>query len=232
MIKTYTIAAALLQVLISFSARPSYAEQSQFLVSSPAQFTRLFYNTQQLVTSSYKAIGIDIKWRMVPAERSLMLSNTGKVDAEFLRVANITDYAPNLVRVDVPIGKKSASVYGRPNLIFESRSDLANLRMVGVHGKKGYSQFAEQLEAELHLVQTEVMALRMIEKDRADFTLLFDDEAEALIQQASVESKVVRIGHFIDIELYHFIHEKHASLAPILEDQFRKQITQAAPAND
>jgi len=137
MIKTYTTAAVLLQVLISFSAKPTYAEQIQYLVSSPTQFTRLFYNTQQLITFSYKAIGIDIEWRIVPAERSLMLSSRGKVDAEFLRVANISDYVPNLVRIDVSIAKKSGSVNERPNLVVEKRPDLASLRMVGIHLKKG-----------------------------------------------------------------------------------------------
>ena len=76
------------------------------------------------------------------------------------------------------------------------------------------------------------MALRMTEKERANFTRLFDDESGILIRETNVESKVIRLGHFIDIKLYHFVRGKHSLLAPKLEEQFRQHMKHAAPATD
>lgn len=200
------------------------SDAKRYIISGPEELTALFYKTRILIENSYSDLGIEVRWLSLPAKRSLLTTNAGNADAEFLRVYGIEEYAPNLVRVNVPLTVKSASVYGRKDMIYEGTESLASLKMVGVLGKKAYSMISEKLGADLHLALSEILALRMISVGHADFTILFDQEADQLVSEARVRSSVVRVDHFMDVELFHYLHKKHLSLVPSLEQLFRARL--------
>lgn len=66
-----------------------------------------------VLSEAYSQIGHTLKWRALPAERSLRTSNSGEVDGELFRIGGIQRKYTNLMIVPVAINKLQGVVYSK-----------------------------------------------------------------------------------------------------------------------
>ena len=71
----------------------------------------------EVLVEAYQNIGITIEIEQVPAKRSIMLSNSGQVDGEVVRIKGAEKNYPNLVRVKSQICSTASRVYVKTKIL-------------------------------------------------------------------------------------------------------------------
>ena len=173
------------------------------------------------VTQAYRRLGVDATFEVLPAQRSLLLADTGGYDAELIRVPVIEAMYPNLIRVPTPIMETSFLVIGSADaqLPVESWADMADKQFAYPLGIKVIHAQAEKIGSGYPVSSIGNM-WGMLEAGRVDYLVLPAREVEAdEVQSAGFR---IQTAPLEVIQLFHYLNKKHAALVPELDAQFKE----------
>ena len=208
-------------------------ERPLVLAASLRPATRLMRASQYLYSSLFARVGRRVELRFIPSVRAIREANQGHVDGDFFRIAAYGLRAPNLLRVDEPVGQEGVGMYVASDRFAQLRTlqdleewggaplEIGYTRgIVGVDETRGVFELASR-----HRMQSTPdleVGLQMLIKGRLDVFLGPTLGVEALlVQKGLMDSGIRCAGLFVQRNGYIFLHKRHAALIPRLEAAMR-----------
>ncbi|WP_127716987.1 ABC transporter substrate-binding protein [Halobacteriovorax sp. HLS] len=164
-----------------------------------------------VLSEAYSQIGYTLKWKPLPAERSLRTSNSGEVDGELFRIGGIQRKYTNLLIVPVVINKLQGVVYAK-NKDFKVNgwSSLKGSKIGIQRGVKFSENGTKGMLVEIFNSVDEL--LKSLGSRRIDVAIV--SRVNGLkYKDSAKESKAIALRPFIEeFELFHYIHKKNEYL--------------------
>lgn len=197
----------------------------EFIVATSLNRTELSIGIEQQLTQAYLALGYRLEVQYLPAERSLKMSNQGKFDGELFRIAAVGQHYPQLVQVPYPLAQ--IKLYAFVNAGREHEFGLwqqdPTLRIGFVRGFK----LAELYEVAGHkiMVNTPGQAVQMLQQNKIDLLL---EDWKSLSEATAGDVTAAKLTKLPEVlateQLFHFVHQKHQALVPLLRAQLQRQM--------
>jgi len=165
----------------------------------------------EVLSVAYSRLGIKIKYRPLPGERSIRSSNSGKVDGEVFRIANMQKRYKNLIPVPTQINTLPAIAYSKnKNIKINGWASLKPYRLgiqVGI-------KFAERGTKDMKPIRVDSnkQLFKMLDTGRIDIAIAAQSNGIKAITQ--IKSKqIYPLSPSIDeYPLYHYLHKKNSHL--------------------
>lgn len=183
-----------------------------------------FFNTV-LTEVDQRLPNITISFEVLPAERSLVLSNQGTNDGECCRIPVIIGRQyKNLISVDESFFSARFSAFGKTNnTAIRNFADLKPFSVGSVEGWKiAVQKIKEVNPAEVHIVTTPEQLFKMIDKDRLDYGVVGYLSGLKSISNLKLKNINAINPPLIEKPLYLMLHKKHKNLIP----EFNKVIAE------
>ncbi len=176
--------------------------------------------TERVLKTAYKRIDINFQVKRYPAKRALVISNSGEVDGELFRIANINKKWKNLVMVPTPIAYLKVVSYSKNKNIKISSWDSLKPYKIGIkrgiiHSDKG----------------TKGMQRQIVESNTQLFTILKNDRVDVIVLAYFNALKELRNHLYPDIKLlkpaltnhplHHYLHKKNKSIVAKLDKELQ-----------
>ncbi|AFU99296.1 ABC transporter substrate-binding protein [Simiduia agarivorans] len=171
-----------------------------------------------------------------PGLRSLAMANTGVVDGELVRIKDMSEEYPNLIKVPEPLGGADLAIFVAKHKVPASRhwADLQATSVVALRGMAIMEhlpvRFRELSEIR---AQNYVQAMHLVIAGRADLAILpasFIEKPEQAALAEKLEALTPVVGR---VEGFVHLHKRHAALVgPLAEamHQLKQQTTAPGPA--
>lgn len=185
----------------------------------------LFTEVSRLIcTEAYAQMGVTIQIQETSALRALMMSNSGNVDGELIRIQGIETKYPNLIQIPIPIYRIEASAFSRnPDITIKG---MESLRPYKVAYRRGI-RAAEKAIKKIKGLRTQV-----VDRDRQLMDLLQLGRVDISIMDKLVGTQLATQLGYSDIRalepvlqtflLYHYLNKKHTALVPKLTAILKK----------
>ncbi len=188
------------------------ANAQQQLTISESKGGTISILAHKVLNEAYSRLNIDVTFEGYPTERALRTSNSGAVDGETFRVANIDKQYPNLVMIPVPIGEIIFSAFSKKELNINGFSGLENYKIGLVIGAKLLEARTKGMNPD-KVHETEQL-FDMMELNRMDAALTTYTTGKKIIIDKQLTG--YHIYNLIRIDIFHYLHKKNASLVPKL----------------
>ncbi|TAK72668.1 MAG: transporter substrate-binding domain-containing protein [Betaproteobacteria bacterium] len=173
-----------------------------------------------VATEAFRRAHLELRLQKLPAERALLLSNSGISAGELNRLAGVEAQYPNLVRVPEKLGdwyfaafSKDASVPGR--------IDAIRGRTVGlIRGWKIY-ELALAGAKDVIAVDDPEQLFRMLQLGRIDVALYERSMGLALIKERGIQGVLVIEPALFVRETFIYLHRSYAGELPALTAALR-----------
>ncbi len=171
---------------------------------------------QKLLRQAYGKIGYSVEFKRVPMLRSLDEVNSGHFDGEVCRLRGLSSQYPNLILVRVPLCIVHVVAVSRTEHLLKGWDDFAGLAVAYRPGIVGVR----------HLLPTNVRimgglntkhALDLVVENRVDVALLLQANIKSWLNTPQYAKLCVQELPFGRMPLYHYLHERHATLVPKVE---------------
>ena len=164
-----------------------------------------------------KLSDVSISFEVLPAERSLILSNDGTTDGECCRIpAVVAKQYKNLVPVNESFFSAQFSAFTKKKL--NSIKKFSDLKPYSVGSVKGWKiaviKVKEAKPAEVHIVTTPEQMFRMINKGRLDYGVVGHLSGLKSIANLGLKEIHAVKPPLIEKPLYLVLHKKHKHLIP------------------
>ncbi len=170
----------------------------------------------------YERAGLQVSFEFLPAKRGIRVANSGLSDGEAIRSIRAVEGFPNLVRVDIPIGKDELVAYALNNLDhFAPQSDLSRYRIGILRGDRAAEKMAGN--SEIHRFRKFEHAVEMLLRGRIDIAIGWQRNFEPVLAKRPDAKGIHRISHDLLHSVgYHFLHKKHRHLVGRLEKAIKE----------
>jgi len=170
----------------------------------------------QVLKEAYKEIGYEVKYLPLPGARALHTSNSGEVDGELFRIANVEKKYENLIPVPTPINVLQG-------IVFSKRNDIQ------INGWKSLKPYKIGIQIGIKFVErgTKGFNVVAVESNEQVFKMLNSGRVDIAVVAYTNGVKVLNKLKFIDIvslsppvqeyKLYHYLHKRHKDLVPKLD---------------
>lgn len=194
------------------------------LVFSAVEGTVTAEVARRVLAEAYAEVGIEIEIRELPGARALFQSNMGQTDGEAFRVAGVETNFPNLCRIEVPICSHSLYLFVREGDEFDVQgwaSIPAGYRIGHQRGVQVVEKNARARQLATEPARNAGQLVAMLRHDRVD--AIIEGPHQAALSPAALRlAKITRLEPAIHSHpLYHYIHKKHAALAPRITEVLR-----------
>lgn len=204
-----------LAVLFPAIVQAADAERQKLVFTTfPSEGMGLLF--ERILTEAYDRLGYDIAIERVPAQRALVMANSGQVDGEAGRVPVIELLNPKLIRVPTSIYTNTIVVYARGVNADTSRGwdALVPFSVASVIGYKFIEQKLRTLR-HTHVSDYEKM-FTMLEGGRVDLAVAEYFDSLPSFKQLRPKDVVLVEPPLAYNPMYHYLHEKHANLVPLI----------------
>ncbi|OUR79689.1 hypothetical protein A9Q83_04680 [Alphaproteobacteria bacterium 46_93_T64] len=171
--------------------------------------------SETVLKEAYRRIGFDISTQIFPAERALTMSNSGEVDGEVNRIFGLEKKYSNLVRVPVAINRIEGVAFTKKRDLKITNWDSLQPFSLGLRiGAK----FAETGTEGMNVtaVATNEQVFTMLGKERVEIAVSTRIEGLLTAQKLGLKDIFVLKPPLANLELFHYLHKKHAALIPQL----------------
>ena len=174
-----------------------------------------------ILKEAYASIGIEVEVIRYPGLRSLKTANEGGVDGELSRVKAFERDYPNLILVPVPVNQLQGTAF----------SKNGGLELRGWESLRGYTigitrgmKFAERGTDGMAIVRanSHEQLFQLLDKGRVDVAINPFVNGVAIIKKLKLEGIHSLEPPLVRVDLYHFLHKRHAALVPKITDSIRK----------
>ncbi len=164
---------------------------------------------------AFRRIGIDLQVDLLPAERSLVMSNDGINDGEIARVAGINRLYPNLVKIDEKLYDYEIISFSNNNIEIKSWEELKPYSVGIVTGWKLVEK------------NTQISMLTKVKNAELLFKILNNNRVDIIIYERLMGYSIIKkqkLAHvkaleppLVTVEMFFYLHKKHSSLVPKVE---------------
>ncbi len=197
---------------------PIHAQESLFFSSMDSPLSEIGL---KILHEAYQRIGIQIKARVLPAERALHMANNGQVDGEVLRIRGIEKHYPNLRMATVTVITLEGVVFTK-DVTFEV-TGWESLKPYTIGILRG-SKFAQKgtLGMTVEEVATYEQVLLKLRHGRTDVAVMARTNGLVVIGKLNMKGIRVLEPPLITTDLYHYLHKKHEQLIPKITQVLQK----------
>lgn len=191
------------------------------LVASATSQSRVAAVSEMILTRAYAALGYRLNVSYYPSSEALYKSNKGEVDAELVRIAEVSKAYPNLIQVPESLFDfKGMAFSWDDNIIVRGEHDLWGRRVGIVRG----IQWAEKLtEGNSPIIARDVHQLFELLADREiDVALEAQLTGEPELQHFLNRGLVMLLDTVEYFPVFHFLNKKHADLVIPLSEEIQK----------
>ncbi len=193
------------------------AEQAIVLGSTIAPESSNSPMLLELLTRSFAQVGYTVSIEQLPAERSLVLANEGRIDGDAARVAGLEKSYPNLVMVPEELGRSAFVAYSLKNSPpIRSFDDITTQRIIIPRGFKivELAVMAALDPAQIVLANNTDAAMLMLLAGHGDLVITMKVHADVAIQKSDVaqEEFMLHGPPLIEAPFYIYLHKKHSAL--------------------
>lgn len=176
----------------------------------------------RLLAEIYRQAGLLLQLEVLPAPRAAMMSLSGQMDGDLIRIPSYGQDHPQLVRVDPAYYRLSVRAYSMPDRFVHvrTREDLQHYS-VGVIRGMAYAQDLTVQHPALTLTQSSTQMFRMMQAGRLDLVLSSTLAAQVSIEQLRLKEVVVS-PELARFELHHYLHLRRKDLAPRIGETIRR----------
>jgi len=176
--------------------------------------------SMRVLQHAYQQLGIDIEYLPLPGERALRTSDSGEVDGEVFRIANVNKRYKNLVPVPTRINVLQGIAFTKERDIRVDGWQSLAPHNIGIQvGIK----FAERGTEGMNriLVDTNEQLFKMLDSGRVD--VIVAAHANGLKTISALELTGIRstTPAIQEYPLFHYLHKKHSALVPKLDAVLR-----------
>ncbi|MEP5623323.1 MAG: transporter substrate-binding domain-containing protein [Roseibium sp.] len=193
----------------------------KFSISQNAAPTQL---AVKIIEAAYSKLGIKVEKQRVSRSRASVMASKGEIDGELAGPKLFEKKFPSLKRIDVPIMTIDVVIFAcdqRPDDIV--RKDLADKRVGRIDGAELISKYTKPYK-NVWLGENFKQLFKMLQLNRLD-AVIGPRIALNTFTRENDPGCIRVVGHPLDsIPLFHFIHEKHATLIPRLTDVLREML--------
>jgi len=165
---------------------------------------------------AYDRLGIEIHVIDLPAERAIVMSNTGRVDGELYRIKNIHHKYKNLIMVPIEIGiLEGMAITKNKSLSIDGWDKLSSHRVCIRRGVK----FSEEgtRKYKVRPVTFNAQLFDMLAKNRCDVITIARITSIPLVVSFVKKNNTQLYERVLQTyPLYHYLHKKNAHLLPKL----------------
>lgn len=177
--------------------------------------------TEDILQHAYATIDVKVIFDRLPLNRSLILSDSGKLDGESTRTAQIVQTHPNLIKVPTSIYSVNTFLFLNPK--YKGPTELSKFKDKRIGIVRGAAQ-AKDITHGLNVYEatTDKQLILMLQTNRLDAAIFGVHDIRQLDAFPNMH-KVVVVQQPLRIKpLYHFIHKKHAQLVPRINEALVK----------
>lgn len=169
----------------------------------------------QLVKETLRRINLEVRLINLPAQRSLNLANSGEIDGDILRVANMNLKYPNLVPVPEKMMTFEFVVFTRKKrLLSFGWNSLKRYRIGLIKGWKILEVMTAADSMTTRRVLNEQVLFELLAKDQVDVALYERYEGLSLAKEMGITDIHVIDQPLASRPMYLYLHKKHAAHAP------------------
>jgi len=176
---------------------------------------------EYILIKAYAHLGIELKFNVLPASRALRYAQEGIVDGEIQRLTAIEASSPTLIRVPTSLGPLDSCIFFTKNTKFTALKDFGDYRFVYVRGIKSFDPLLPYFK-ESHVVNTQGQVWKMISHGRADLTSAGRIGGLYQLKKLGITGIYPLDPPRERYALYHYLHEKHRSLVPRINEVLQK----------
>ena len=158
----------------------------------------------EIVLAAYKAVGVDVTFKVAPYNRLLKMVRDGEILGAFnipKELSNEKEYLFGKVPIFIA---RSAYYQNVSNpLSATGKEGLKNGEKIGVVFDYGYGNFFSGNDKIVKIeVRSDLLNLRKLAKRRIDATILYDKTARKLIKENGLSDKIVKVFDSETGEIY------------------------------
>ena len=166
---------------------------------------------ERVLRRAYQQLGVGVVVDGFPAARSLLWANSGQADGELCRMQGIDLIYTNLVRVPLPIHFFEVVAFGWQREVDIRRwSDLRPYRLGVIIGMVNEENKTRGYRVEP--VPSIEQALRKLALHRTDYVIVNRVTGLFWMRQLGLQGEFTVSVPLERLELYHYLHLKHAAL--------------------
>jgi ABC-type amino acid transport substrate-binding protein len=174
----------------------------------------------EIVTEAYTNAGHTLIVNKLPGERALAMFNSGELGADFMRLANFRDTAPDAIPIQVPLATLPMVAVVKSDSSFNSKADLMGKRMSSTKGIQVHKLLSQQMQSTVSEQSNFEASVKMIAAGRADFLPATLEIAQQFID-AGLPVRVVE-EPLLEIPFYSWVTPANADLVPEIEAELKK----------
>lgn len=168
-----------------------------------------------VATEVFRRAGLEVHLVKLPAERALLLSNSGVGDGELNRLAGIETEYPNLVRVPEKLGDWHFVAFGKDASI---RGSFEAIRGRTVGFIRGWKIYEREIAGAGDVIAADdpEQLFRLLQLDRIEVALYERSMGLAHISKHGINGVRVIEPPLFTRETFIYLHKNHAARAPVL----------------
>ena len=171
---------------------------------------------EAVVSQAFERAGIELKVARLPLLRSLAFANLGETDGDMMRIADIVDRYPNLVRVPTPVAHADVVLYVRAGTTHQLPPEQLGKLSVG-YTRGTFILLKHATGLRMVEVVSVDQVFSMLAAGRIDAGLATYLDAEQALQRLEL-GEVVRGAQVLASEpVYLFLHRSRAQWVPVID---------------
>ncbi len=197
--------------LFSVGSEPVVASEKH-LVFSSIQGSPVQDVAQLILKQVYHKLDYTVSFLEVPAKRALMMSSNGETDGETIRVWQVGEAYPKLLRVPTAVFRLKGYAYSLKGSPINTVEQLTpNLRIGIQRGITWSEKIVANRKGVVRMDSAKDLAQKLL-SGSIDVALYAGIGFEDEIQTYDRERLIVMGAPVFDQGVYHYLHEKHKEL--------------------
>jgi len=206
---------------LGLTSMPAAADEAALRIGRNEGPMALLTDSSVLVLrAAYDKLNVSVRFEEYPLLRSLALADAGTIDGDTMRIAETSERYHNLIRIDVPINHLEITTYARaPCPEIKDWSELRGRRVAHERGVLAIERRLAGMETIAAANKPELF--RLLDRGMADIVVGTGLETDVVLRRLN-DNRLCRVNGTLErVPLYHYLHKRHAALAPRLEAQLQ-----------
>ncbi len=188
-----------------------YAQEKVLTIGYPAEKNDFHDAAAGIIRAAYDKLGVSVKYKTFPAERSLIMSNDGKSDGELVRISGLSKKYPNLIQIPFSHAVVEQMAFSvQAGLKITGWDSLASLKIAFDRGFKVAERNTKGMNA--HSVSSHEAAFRMVKIGRMDVAVANRFTGARILRKPEFKTVLMIEPPLQASQLYHYLHVRHEHL--------------------
>lgn len=212
---------AALAVLLACGAQVVLAERLPVRLAANERLAEQWV-AQRVLSEAYARAGLSLQIEAMPPARANIEAVRGLLDGEVARIYAYGERNPTLIRVKTPIYSLTTVAFSvRDRMVGVKKPEDLSRYSVGALRGVAHSDRITQGHSSVTFTQTAEQMFRMLRAGRFDVAMDTGINGRYVIGSKGLDD-IVASPDLASLELYHYVHSKHASLAERIDSVLQK----------